>query len=90
MGVERCLLRLFFSFVQINSVFLQRLILFFMVNRLFLVALLGAALASCQMGSEYKRLCDVESYISTKPDSALAVIRSIDTLSLHTNAARAK
>ncbi|MBO5545116.1 MAG: hypothetical protein J5951_00475, partial [Bacteroidales bacterium] len=36
------------------------------------------------------RLDDVESYINDHPDSALSVLRSVDTTALHTRALRAR
>ena len=51
---------------------------------------LCAAMTACNAGKTYRHLKDIESYISARPDSALAELRSIDTLDLHTRAAKAK
>ena len=40
-------------------------------------------LASCGRADITSRLSDIESYIDSRPDSALAAIRQIDTTALH-------
>ena len=47
-------------------------------------------ITSCNGREEMATLAGVDSYIQERPDSALAVLRSIDTLKLHTGSARAK
>ena len=61
-----------------------------MVKRLFFLVALGVLLTACNTGKAYRQLCDIESYISDRPDSALGVLRSIDTLSLRSKSAKAK
>lgn len=48
------------------------------------------AAVSCSGGKVMNRLCEIESFINDRPDSALAAIRSIDTLKLGTKAEKAK
>ena len=47
-------------------------------------------LGSCGSRTEEKRLSDIESYIDSRPDSALAAIRAIDTTALRGCAVKAK
>ena len=47
-------------------------------------------LGSCGSRTEEKRLSDIESYIDSRPDSALAAIRAIDTTALRGRAVKAK
>ena len=47
-------------------------------------------LASCGRADITSRLSDIESYIDSRPDSALAAIRQIDTTALHGRAVKAK
>lgn len=47
-------------------------------------------MSSCERSSTSILLDDIESYIQERPDSALAVIRGIDTLELRTDADKAK
>ena len=47
-------------------------------------------LASCGRADITSRLSDIESYIDSRPDSALAAIRQIDTTELRGRAAKAK
>ena len=47
-------------------------------------------LASCGRSGITARLSDIESYIDSRPDSALAAIRQIDTAALRGRAAKAK
>ena len=47
-------------------------------------------MTSCNGREEIATLADIENYIQERPDSALTVLRSIDTLKLHTGAAKAK
>lgn len=54
-----------------------------------LFSLIGI-MSSCERSSTSILLDDVESYIQERPDSALAVIRGIDTLELWTDADKAK
>lgn len=54
-----------------------------------LFSLIGI-MSSCERSSTSILLNDVESYIQERPDSALAVIRGIDTLELRTNDDKAK
>ena len=58
------------------------------------VAIIAALLVSCERSRSDSRvsatLDDVESYINDHPDSALAVLRSVDTTALHTRALRAR
>ena len=54
-----------------------------------LFSLIGI-MSSCERSSTSILLDDVESYIQERPDSALAVIRGIDTLELRTDADKAK
>ena len=61
-----------------------------MGKKLILFMVLCAAMTACNAGKTYRHLKDIESYISARPDSALAELRSIDTLDLHTRAAKAK
>ena len=61
-----------------------------MVKNLLLFCLLGAVFSSCYSWKAYRQLCDIEGYISERPDSALAALRAIDTLKLGSNATRAK
>lgn len=49
----------------------------------------GAALVSCSDTRVWKELCGIESYIVTRPDSALVELRSIDTLSFSAKKERA-
>ena len=54
-------------------------------------ALLVFALFYCSCNStQSRRLSDIESYIDSRPDSALAAIRQIDTAALHGRAVKAK
>ncbi len=46
--------------------------------------------SSCDRNLSQKRLSDIESYIDSRPDSALAAIRQIDTTALHGRAVKAK
>ena len=50
---------------------------------------LAVALSSCDSHHTAATLNDVETYIQTRPDSALAVIRAIDTTTLTTRSLRA-
>ncbi|MBR0084323.1 MAG: hypothetical protein IJP93_09590 [Bacteroidales bacterium] len=52
-----------------------------MMKRALLVLFVSAALVSCSDTRAWKELCGIESYIVTRPDSALVELRSIDTLS---------
>ena len=45
---------------------------------------------SCGQSISHKRLSDIESYIDSRPDSALVAIRQIDTTALRGRAAKAK
>lgn len=54
------------------------------------VLLFAAILSSCVHPDISRRLDAAESVLEERPDSALAIIRSIDTLSLHTQAIRAR
>ena len=54
------------------------------------VFLLAVALSSCDSHHTAATLNDVETYIQTRPDSALAVIRAIDTTTLTTRSLRAR
>ena len=54
------------------------------------VFLLAMALSSCDSRRTVATLNDVETYIQTRPDSALAVIRAIDTTTLTTRSLRAR
>ena len=47
-------------------------------------------MTSCNCREEMATLAGVDSYIQERPDSALAVLRCIDTLKLHSGAAKAK
>ena len=53
------------------------------------VFFLAVALSSCASRRTVATLNDVETYIQTRPDSALAVIRAIDTTTLTTRSLRA-
>lgn len=56
-----------------------------------LVLIIGVvSILSCSEKEYDQRLDDVESVIDERPDSALAIIKSIDTLSLKTNAIKAR
>ena len=61
---------------------------------LFLLAVIAGQLVSCtriRAGNHVAATLDsVESYINDRPDSALAVLRSVDTTALHTRALRAR
>lgn len=59
------------------------------IQSLFILLLAAFALSSCDRKVSVV-LDDVESYIQARPDSALSVIRSIDTTSLKTRRARAQ
>ena len=58
------------------------------------VAIIAALLVSCERpqsdGRVSATLDDVESYINDHPDSALAVLRSVDTTALRTRGLRAR
>ena len=54
------------------------------------VFFLAVALSSCDSHHTAATLNDVETYIQTRPDSALAVIRAIDTTTLTTRSLRAR
>ena len=60
-----------------------------MIRHLILLVSLTAVLFSCTPSQVEKRLLDVESYIMERPDSALAVLESMDRSLLVTQADRA-
>ena len=59
------------------------------IRKFFCTAWMLAAV-SCSGGKLMNKLCEVESFINDRPDSALSVIRSIDTLRIRTKAEKAK
>lgn len=59
------------------------------MKRLFYSILLICLVTSCSIRDVRNQLKDVESYIADRPDSALAVIESIDTTALKTNSLKA-
>ena len=62
-----------------------------MKKPVFLLCLILVTVASsCTRGKVMEKLSDIESFIDARPDSALAAIRSIDTLQLRTRQERAK
>lgn len=61
-----------------------------MKNKYTIIFLIFACLMSCNDHDIANRLDIAESLVQDQPDSALSIIRSIDTLSLKTNAIRAK
>ena len=62
-----------------------------MRSRLFLAVLfLSLSFIACDNKDTDRALQDIESYIQTRPDSALTAIRAIDTLGLRTGELRAK
>ena len=72
------------SFLITNNIFVRM-----GKNVLIICALVTLTLSSCG-GRMMERLSDVESYIDDRPDSALSVLRAIDTLDLKTRAEKAK
>lgn len=59
------------------------------MKRLFYSILLICLVTSCSIRDVRNQLKDIESYIADRPDSALAVIESIDTTALKTNSLKA-
>lgn len=59
------------------------------MKRLFYSILLICLVTSCSIKDVRNQLKDIESYIADRPDSALAVIESIDTTALKTNSLKA-
>ena len=61
-----------------------------MIRHLILLVSLTAVLFSCTPSQVEKRLLDVESYIMERPDSALAVLESMDRSLLANESDRAR
>ena len=59
------------------------------MKRLFYSILLICLVTSCSIRDVRNQLKDIESYIADRPDSALAVIESIDSTVLKTNSLKA-
>ena len=61
-----------------------------MSKRSLLLLLFGILLSACVTHKEYRVLGDIESFIEDYPDSALARLKTVDTLALRTKRAKAK
>ena len=62
----------------------------FMKRLLYILLLPLICLASCRKSEAIRQMNDIETYIQTRPDSALAVLSQIDTSTLHHPKERAK
>ena len=60
------------------------------LQKLLIIIILSLGLYSCCDHRLSQTLADIESYIDSRPDSALAAIMQIDTTALHGRAAKAK
>ena len=60
------------------------------LQKLLIITILAIGFYSCDNHWLYQNLSDIESYIDSRPDSALAAIRQIDTTELRGRAAKAK